>query len=70
ALPNVPRAEIAWRFHFMLGATSYSIAGTDALRLVTDWQVEDEDATDRRDRLPQRVMSVLLGGWRAPRPKF
>lgn len=70
ALPNVPRAEIAWRFHFMLGATSYAIAGTDALRLVTDWQVEDEDATDRLDRLPQRLMSFLLGGLRAPLPHF
>ncbi|MDP2171973.1 MAG: TetR family transcriptional regulator [Rhodocyclaceae bacterium] len=70
ALPNVPRAEIAWRFHFMLGATSYAIAGTDALRLVTDWQVEDEDATDRLDRLPQRLMSFLLGGLRAPLPNF
>ncbi len=70
ALPNVPRAEIAWRFHFMLGATSYAIAGTDALRLVTDWQVDDEDATDRLDRLQPRLMSFLLGGLRAPLPKF
>jgi AcrR family transcriptional regulator len=31
ALPEVPKAEIVWRFHFMLGATSYAIAGTDAL---------------------------------------
>jgi hypothetical protein len=30
ALPDVPKAEIVWRFHFMLGATSYAIAGTDA----------------------------------------
>jgi hypothetical protein len=36
----VPKAEIVWRFHFMLGATSYAIAGTDALRVVTDWQIE------------------------------
>ncbi|MHB1358345.1 MAG: TetR/AcrR family transcriptional regulator [Rhodocyclaceae bacterium] len=70
ALPDVPRAEIAWRFHFMLGATSYAIAGTDALRLVTDWQVDDEDATDRLDRLQPRLMSFLLGGLRAPLPKF
>ncbi|MDO9244388.1 MAG: TetR family transcriptional regulator [Rhodocyclaceae bacterium] len=70
ALPDVPRAEIAWRFHFMLGATSYAIAGTDALRLVTDWQVDDEDAMDRLDRLQPRLMSFLLGGLRAPLPKF
>ncbi len=70
ALPNVPKAEIVWRFHFMLGATSYAIAGTDALRLVTDWQIEDADATDRLDRLLPRLMSFLLGGLRAPLPQF
>lgn len=70
ALPDVPKAEIVWRFHFMLGATSYAIAGTDALRLVTDWQIEDEDSTDRLDRLVPRLMSFLLGGLRAPLPQF
>ena len=70
ALPDVPKAEIVWRFHFMLGATSYAIAGTDALRLVTDWQIEDEDSVDRLDRLVPRLMSFLLGGLRAPLPQF
>lgn len=70
ALPDVPKAEIIWRFHFMLGATSYAIAGTDALRLVTDWQIEDEDSVDRLDRLVPRLMSFLLGGLRAPLPQF
>lgn len=66
ALPDVPKAEIVWRFHFMLGATSYAIAGTDALRLVTDWQIEEEDSVDRLDLLVPRLMSFLLGGLRAP----
>jgi hypothetical protein len=70
ALPEVPKAEIVWRFHFMLGATSYAIAGTDALRLVTDWQIEAEDSTDRLDRLVPRLMSFLIGGLRAPLPNF
>lgn len=70
ALPDVPKAEIVWRFHFMLGATSYAIAGTDALRVVTDWQVAAEDTTDRLDRLLPRLMSFLLGGLRAPLPQF
>ena len=70
ALPDVPKAEIVWRFHFMLGATSYAIAGTDALRLVTDWQIEEADAVDRVDRLVPRLMSFLLGGLRAPLPQY
>ncbi len=70
ALPDVPKAEIVWRFHFMLGATSYAIAGTDALRVVTDWQIEASDTVDRTDRLVPRLMSFLLGGLRAPLPQF
>jgi len=70
ALPDVPRAEIVWRFHFMLGATSYAIAGTDALRLVADWKIEEADMVDRNDRLVPRLMSFLLGGLRAPLPQF
>ena len=70
ALPVVPKAEIVWRFHFMLGATSYAIAGTDALRLVTDWQIEEEDSNDRLDRLVPRLMSFLLGGLRASLPQY
>jgi AcrR family transcriptional regulator len=70
ALPDVPKAEIVWRFHFMLGATSYAIAGTDTLRLVTDWGIEAADNEDRLDRLLPRLMSFLLGGLRAQLPQF
>lgn len=70
ALPNTPRAEIVWRFHFMLGATSYAIAGTDAIRLVTDWEIEAEDSIDRLDRMVPRLMTFILGGLRAPLPEF
>jgi AcrR family transcriptional regulator len=66
ALPDVPKEEIVWRFHFMLGATSYAIAGSDALQLVTDWQTGD--SSDDPERLLPRLMSFLLGGLRAPLP--
>ncbi len=67
ALPDVPKEEIVWRFHFMLGATSYAIAGIDTLRLVTDWQADE--AGDNIDQLLPRLMSFLLGGLRAPLPQ-
>lgn len=70
ALPEVPKAEIVWRFHFMLGATSYAIAGTDALRLVTDWPRDEAEGIDRPEYLLPRLMSFLLGGLRAPLPEF
>jgi AcrR family transcriptional regulator len=69
SLPGVPKAEIVWRFHFMLGATSYAIAGTDALQLVTDWQVSEDENVQAQHLLP-RLMSFLLGGLRAPLPQF
>ncbi len=66
ALPDVPRAEIIWRFQFMLGATSYAIIGTDLLRMVTGWNVDDAEQPNNPDLLLPRLMSFLLGGLRAP----
>lgn len=68
ALPDVPKAEIVWRFHFMLGATSYAIAGTDALRIITDWGIPPQDDEEAPAKLLPRLMSFLLGGLRAPLP--
>lgn len=65
ALPEVERKEILWRFHFMMGAMSYAIAGTDALQLVTG-KFDDEHPS----RLAPRLMSFLLGGLRAPLADF
>ncbi|WP_119155098.1 TetR/AcrR family transcriptional regulator [Caldimonas tepidiphila] len=70
ALPDVPRDEIVWRLHFMLGATAYAVAGTDALRLVTDWGTREEAPPHPEARLLPRLMSFLLGGLRAPLPQF
>jgi len=64
SLPGVPREEILWRFHFMMGATSYAIAGTDTLQLFSG---EFDDANPAR--LLPRLMSFLLGGLRAPLPE-
>ncbi len=65
ALPEVPREEILWRFHFMMGATSYAIAGTDALQLFAG-RFDDADPT----RFKPRLMSFLLGGLRAPLAEY
>ncbi|WP_234421658.1 TetR/AcrR family transcriptional regulator [Parazoarcus communis] len=65
SLPGVPREEILWRFHFMMGAMSYAIAGTDALQLFAG-TFDDADP----QRLMPRLMSFLLGGLRAPLAEF
>ena len=66
ALPGVPGEEILWRFHFMLGAMSYAISGTDALHVVAEDALDDSDA----EALYARLMSFMIGGLRAPLPKL
>jgi len=62
SLPDVPAEDILWRFHFMLGAMSYAIAGTDALQLVSGYELDEKDP----EALARRLMPFLLGGLRAP----
>jgi hypothetical protein len=62
ALPDVPKAEIAWRLHFMMGAVSYAISGIDALALVAGRFDDDPEL------LKPRLTAFLLGGLRAPLP--
>ncbi|MBI5108073.1 MAG: TetR/AcrR family transcriptional regulator [Rhodocyclales bacterium] len=62
ALPDVPQEEFLWRFHFMMGALSYAISGTDALRMLGP--IDDSDP----EALYARLMSFLIGGLRAPLP--
>lgn len=64
ALPGVPGEEILWRFHFMLGAMSYAISGSDALHIVAERALDDGDP----EALYARLMSFMLGGLRAPLP--
>lgn len=66
SLPEVPREEILWRFHFMLGAMSYAISGADALNIVDKGTLDDSDT----EALYERLMSFLLGGLRAPIPNL
>jgi len=64
ALPGVPGEEILWRFHFMMGAMSYALAGTDALHFAAEDALDDSDA----EALYSRLMSFMIGGLRAPLP--
>jgi AcrR family transcriptional regulator len=66
SLPGVPHAEIFWRFHFMLGAVSYAIAGAGGLQQLAGESFDDHDPA----KLEARLMSFLLGGLRAPLPDF
>ena len=75
AVPDVPRAEIVWRLHFMLGAMSYAIAGTDILQVITGLEINDISGKQANSKseaklLAERLMPFLLGGLRAALPQF
>ncbi len=78
ALPDVPRAEIVWRLHFMLGSMSYAIAGTDILHVITGFEIgeipyisgQDDNNSSEAKKLSERLLPFLLGGLRAPLPQF
>jgi len=63
ALPHLPRRELSWRLHFIMGALSYTLAGTDALKLIGELN-PDDDGND--ERLLQRLAPFLLAGLTAP----
>lgn len=64
SLPGVPEAEIIWRFHFMLGATSHAIMSAEHSRTSMNLS-SGTDAQQPQDLL-DRLLPFLLGGLCAP----
>jgi hypothetical protein len=64
-LPELPRKELSWRLHFIMGALSYTLAGTDALKLIAELNPH-EAAND--ELLLRRLAPFLLAGLTAPLP--
>jgi AcrR family transcriptional regulator len=65
SLPHLPSRELSWRLHFMMGALSYTLAGTDALRII-EALAPGEQAND--EVLLHRLAPFLLAGLTAPLP--
>ena len=63
ALPHLPREEVSWRLHFVMGALSYTLAGTDGLKLIAQYHPEN---TDNDELLLKRLAPFLAAGLRAP----
>ena len=62
ALPQISRQELTWRLHFVMGALSYTAAGTDALRIYSQVGAEK----DNDELLLQRLAPFLVAGLKAP----
>jgi hypothetical protein len=67
ALPDLPARELSWRLHFMMGALSYTLAGTDALKLIAEIAPGEGGASD--EQLLRRLAPFLLAGLTSPRPQ-
>ena len=65
ALPQMPRKELSWRLHFIMGALSYTLAGTDALKLIAELNPHE---TTNDEILLRRLAPFLLAGLTAPLP--
>ena len=63
ALPNLSRQELTWRLHFVMGALSYTLAGTDAHKLFAQVTATDKD---NDELLLQRLAPFLVAGLKAP----
>lgn len=68
ALPHLPRRELSWRLHFIMGALSYTLAGTDALKLIHEIAPADGGAND--ELLLRRLAPFLLAGLTSPMPEL
>ncbi len=65
ALPHIAPRELAWRLHFTLGALAYTLAGTDAWKLIAALNPA-ETGNDRL--LLRRLAPFLIAGLQAPLP--
>jgi AcrR family transcriptional regulator len=65
ALPHLPREEVSWRLHFVMGALSYTLAGTDVLKVIAQYH---PDETENDELLLRRLAPFLAAGLRAPMP--
>jgi AcrR family transcriptional regulator len=65
ALPELPTKELSWRLHFIMGALSYTLAGTDALKLIAELTPAE---TGNDELLLQRLAPFLLAGLTSPVP--
>ncbi|MGE0355538.1 MAG: TetR/AcrR family transcriptional regulator [Burkholderiales bacterium] len=63
ALPHLTKQELTWRLHFVMGALSYTLAGTDALKLMAQ-VIPDEKDND--EMLLERLAPFLAAGLKAP----
>ncbi|WP_181919333.1 TetR/AcrR family transcriptional regulator [Alkalilimnicola ehrlichii] len=65
-LPHLPRKELSWRLHFLVGAVAHTMAGPDMIRLMAGRRISDHG---NAQALVQRLIPFLAAGLQAPLPE-
>ena len=63
-LPHLPKTEIFWRFHFMVGVMVHSIALGSVVHVISGGLCDPHDVRAVSDR----IVSFVVAGMRAPQP--
>jgi AcrR family transcriptional regulator len=61
ALPGLPRAEVEWRFHFMLGAMFYTMADSGRIQALTKGRIDPGNVK----RALRHMIPFLAAGFRS-----
>ncbi len=67
ALPKLGKQELTWRLHFMMGALAYTLAGTDAWKLIA---ALNPGKAGNDALLLRRLEPFLIAGLKAPLPNL
>ena len=62
ALPDLPRPELLWRLHFLIGSLAHAIAAGDLIRLLSAGACDPDDA----EGILLRLTNYAAAGFRAP----
>ncbi|WP_088626402.1 TetR/AcrR family transcriptional regulator [Oceanicola sp. 22II-s10i] len=65
ALPDLPRRELEWRFHFLLGTMVYSMADGGRIQSITDGACDPSDGEETL----RHLLPFLVAGFRADIPE-
>jgi AcrR family transcriptional regulator len=61
ALPEIPRADLEWRFHFMLGAMFYTMADAGRIQSLTDGRCDPGQV----ENALEHIIPFLAAGFRS-----
>lgn len=62
AVPDLPRSDLLWRLHFLIGSLAHVTAAAELIRLMSDSALDPADS----DELLQHLTAYAVAGFNAP----